>query len=32
MKRDTTSGKIEAVPDPARFADSGWRWAVAIYW
>jgi len=30
LKRDTTSGKIEAVAGPARTRKSSWQWAVAI--
>jgi serine/threonine protein kinase/Tol biopolymer transport system component len=30
LKRDTTSGKIEAVAGPARARKSSWQWAVAI--
>ena len=37
LKRDTTSGKIEAVAGPARARRLNWQWAVAIlmvilYW
>ena len=30
LKRDTTSGKIEAVAGPTRARKRGWQWAVAI--
>ncbi len=30
LKRDTTSGKIEAVAGPARVRKLSWQWAVAI--
>ena len=30
LKRDSTSGKIEAVPGPARVRRFNWQWAVAI--
>ena len=30
LKRDTTSGKIEAVAGPARTRKFGWQWSVAI--
>jgi serine/threonine protein kinase/Tol biopolymer transport system component len=30
LKRDTTSGKIEAAAGPARARKSSWQWAVAV--